>query len=734
MTGPAVDMTDPNRERIRRNLARLSARGASPDVVQRYLRDVEGISDVQAQFLNVESGSSSTAPGPAETTSQGGRIPLDVPRDAPGLPTDRKFGRVGFGAEPEMLRSLGQGASFGFGDEITARVRSLSPNQTYEGALADERQKLEGERDASRVASLGTEAAGMALTGKALGAGNLIQKATTLPRRIAAGAAEGAAAGGLYGAGAAGEGERVQGAVVGGGVGATVGAALPALGAGVRATADALGIRGAMNPQARAERAITDAIRKSGTTPGQLADDIERRAAQSGAAPEVLADQSENLLGLSRAAQARPSTAKDRVAATLVERAKQQGARLVNALETWSGTQVGNVRQTADALMNRQRTNAAKLYQEAFKDTRPITDPELESLLRVPYMQEAIAKARHLVTRRGEAFDEVFTNVPSRAARARSALGMGDTPDAVMEVYRPPTIQTMDRVKKGLDELIATASGKAGKEGLGPEALRDVTILKRRLVDILDRANPKYAQARAVFAGDAAMQDALAEGGMILKRDPREAAEVYASMTPGEQSVFRQGAIHAFRRLMEQTRGAGSAADRLAATAENLQRVKVLFQGRPIEEDRFLQMLERELRMSQSTRQGLGNSVTARLQQETRDLATNEPILGQMAQERSVRGPLVQRLLDPLNARLQGVHGSTADALAPMLTAGAQTPADLVALLRRLQAPAVRAAAQAQRGAATSTATAGLTASRVVPSPPLLLPPMPVTADATASR
>ena len=62
-------------------------------------------------------------------------------------------------------RLLAQGATLGFADELIARARSLSPNVTYDEAVADERSALEKSKEQFPVQSIAYEIGGALIPG-----------------------------------------------------------------------------------------------------------------------------------------------------------------------------------------------------------------------------------------------------------------------------------------------------------------------------------------------------------------------------------------------------------------------------------------------------------------------------------------------------------------------------------------------------------------------------------------
>lgn len=214
-------------------------------------------------------------------------------------------------AKPEDTTSLGrtaleqglQGATFGFADEITDRLGALGASvvtgEKYDDVLKDARasskQRMQAQLQERPVTSILANIGGGLLTGGALTAPKAIAgtAATTgarglinaIPKggeilansirsggtaaRIAKGALAGAASGALYGAGAADEGQRLEGAGQGAVLGGAVGGAVPAIGAAVSGT-----VNGAKN-------AAQGLVARGAD---ELSDDLANIRAQSNAA------------------------------------------------------------------------------------------------------------------------------------------------------------------------------------------------------------------------------------------------------------------------------------------------------------------------------------------------------------------------------------------------------------------------------------------------------------------
>ena len=143
-----------------------------------------------------------------------------------------------------------QGATYGFADEITDRlgagIASLATDESYDSLLKEARgmskERLQQQMKQNPEYAIPANIAGALLTSgaglstKAGGAlANSLRTGGT-GMRIAKGAGAGAVSGGLYGAGAAEEGKRLEDGGEGALYGGIIGGAIPAVGAGLSAT------------------------------------------------------------------------------------------------------------------------------------------------------------------------------------------------------------------------------------------------------------------------------------------------------------------------------------------------------------------------------------------------------------------------------------------------------------------------------------------------------------------
>ena len=114
-----------------------------------------------------------------------------------------------------LARAIGQGVTFGFGDELEAGVRSLIGDRSYDEEVADIRKSISEFRDTNPIAAYGSEIVGSIPTGVGL-AGLALRGGLKGAAKI------GALEGSIYGAG---EGEGVTGTATSAALGTGLGAA-----------------------------------------------------------------------------------------------------------------------------------------------------------------------------------------------------------------------------------------------------------------------------------------------------------------------------------------------------------------------------------------------------------------------------------------------------------------------------------------------------------------------------
>lgn len=419
-----------------------------------------------------------------------------------------------------LLNALGEGGSLGFMDEISSAVPAIGAflstpgdrtgafSDVYNTKLAEEEARNEEFRRAYPLLDFSGQAAGGTLMGGATGYGAsmspMLRSVAPIPRLMGAGAIEG----GLYGAGSAPPGQRMESAKLGAGVGAIGGPMIAAGGsltmAALRPAVRRLGESLLGTPRDRAIKEVMKALD---------ADQITRREAMAiiRSHPDMaLVDLGDATQRLGRVATSRYGRAASQGKRFLDERQQRanqnlrQRARLAAAADdSFDGTIV--------SVINNAESQAAPIYDEVFSQVIDVT-PTMLDLLSRPAMRTARAKAAKIIANEGFSTDII---------------------DDVTDV------RYMDAVKRALDDMEGAATGARRRN----EA-RVLGELRRDFVSEIDAQVPRYAEARSIFAGEQRIREASDFGRSVLRGrqyNTPDAVQRISEMTDAERKAARLG-------------------------------------------------------------------------------------------------------------------------------------------------------------------------------------------------
>lgn len=702
----------PDPEKIKRNVAKMAAAGASAEEIEAY---------IQSQGLQ-----------PIEQPEQ-----AQAPAPKPETAGDRVRGLVMSGA---------QGASLGFADDILGGIAGAQ-SKLGGGSFSEGRDaytsRFRGAQDQFRtahpVASTAAEVVGGAIPAVGALPGVAGRIAPSALRRagqmVKVGAGYGAAAGAGHAEG--GVGERAAGAAVGGAIGAVaapvLGATIPrAVGAAARggnAVVNAVQRGAARMPGSPLTRSASDATatrgpsRTSRRAAGLWADAFERdrvplesvraRGNRPTETPTMLMDMGKrNVRGRAEAATSIPSRAQEEIPAALWARQEGQSTRLLEGAQR----DLGRGREfysSADEALTALRTNAKPLYGRAYESAPEINDPRINELLELPAFQRAWKRAAELAKHEG-------VEIPERLV----AEGDPALTEALRGQQRGPSLQVLDYVKRGLDDLIAGEEAPALTFGAKPrmsELGRSLTNLKNEFLGILDEAAPDYRAARAQYRGDREVITALEEGRSVLRAPHKQLARRWDQMSDAEREMYRVGSVEAMVEEAGRLRGTGADltkriwGPRNSNVRENIQ---LMFRGDPAGYRRFRTLLENESRGNQTLQAVTGNSATARR------LAGQGDIAGVNAGEVSstlsnaASGNLAglgrQFIQTAVRRGVQGMTENVADELGAMGTAraGTQRFSDVLRQLEEAQRIRTSGRLNRYRSTAVSGSTLGGSSTR----------------------
>lgn len=431
------------------------------------------------------------------------------------------------------LNRAGETATLGVvGDEASAAAYSMLPGRTYDAELARFRDNEDAMSFAGKLSADLTGSIVPALTG--VGA---MASAPTLGAAALRGAGAGAAMGGIQGfmEGEEGLADRLQGGVLGAGIGGALGAAVPVVGDMVRR-----GVSGVSDwaRNSRVSGSVADALgigRPTARALSELVGSQDQNAVAAALARSgddaMLADVP-GLTGVLDATMRSPTPGAAMATERIGERAGRAGDEIMDALR---GNQQGPFRGPVSAergILAQSRATVHPLYEKAYNSPINYAAPEgmaIEELIkRVPPRQfaKAVEKATDQM---------IYDGLPNPQIIA----SIGD--DGKVALNQLPNVMQLDYLKRAFDDI-----AEAGKDpltgALSPDA-RFASQVARDVREATKAAVPEYGEALSQAATGIRARGALREGGKLL--DPsmtvETAMEIIDGATVAEKRLMREG-------------------------------------------------------------------------------------------------------------------------------------------------------------------------------------------------
>jgi hypothetical protein len=301
-------------------------------------------------------------------------------------------------------------------------------------------------------------------------------------------------------------------------------------------------VRSAVDPTAEAVSSpktskavpiLLKALLAQGQTPTEAVGAVT--AARARGVPLALMDTGDETRGLASALSRAPGESRTTIRGAVLPRQDAQLDRVQGAITDNLGP-VANVREQSAALMKDASTKATPLY-EAFRAEPSRTSPELESLLATPAGKSAIARARTIA-----ANDRVDPN----------KLGFDLDEQGEVQLVKNPSPQTLDYVKRGLDDVVEDNRDKTTGRLVLNTAQRAENNVRHSFVSEMDKLYPDtYPAARQAFAGPAAAAAALQKGASISAKDAETVAAETANLSPSELEQYKLGVRSALSKALE---------------------------------------------------------------------------------------------------------------------------------------------------------------------------------------
>jgi hypothetical protein len=671
-----------------------------------------------------------------------------------------------------LIESGLKGATFGASNKLIAGAKAILPEAVggthgfdYARALRDTNADQEEFERKHPIASRLAEVAGSLPTVIATGGAGALEEGAGIGTKIAAASVQGAkygAAGGLLGS------DRLKdiprNVAKGTAIGAASGIALEGGGQLVGAGARSLGIpeavsnaavstasrlpvgrlksgleriSGAVGPRGEASSLISQRIAQGGKTPADLSREVTAQTAASGSKPEIMADYSPPVAGLTKMVLRRPGPTRAQVSDVIQDRGASTAGRVSADL---GGVPALPPKQQLELMINDRDASAAQKFPAAYAaGAAGVDDPALAEIMSRPSFKQAYGMAQKMAKDEGTRLPtkvdvklnegaQTLLDAAKPADRDALEAKLMSNPQAVTRSETPiPDVRTIHYVDRAIRRMI-----DGGFEGNAPIVdPQHAGVLYQALGDLRQRMAvkvPKFGEALADYADRSQKINALQTGLNLFKytkseRVPPQALGAGESlalkasrrgldgleaavnhMAPDEQELFRQGALTAVRDKIANTPKTleGSTASILTKvfgnSADAARWQRLLF-ANPDEAAAFQHGLLRERRMAVTgKRLGTGSDTAENLNED-------QSVKGRAALVGSLVAP-VQTLKAAASASELANKGKVVDALGPRLSA--HTPTDLAREFSKLDAEqdvrsAIRKGGSAIRNAMVGT-------------------------------
>lgn len=440
---------------------------------------------------------------------------------------------------PVIGPALQTGSDY-LGTEIMGRLSGQDPAQMREDIWARRGQRAENNPASAMSGNLAGAMGPIGAAGAtATGARLLGITGKNLGTRAAASGLSSAA---ISGADTAARGGDTADVLTSTGIGGTIGAAIPIVGAGISKGIGAVankvgsGTRGVFRPEAEASRRVGAALQRDmASSPQAIANQADEAVAREAGIPMLNVDRGgETTRALARSVGNQSPEARATIERVASDRFAAQGDRATGFIRKIAGGNVDDLAFQDGIRIAAQSTNRPA-YNRAYANPRAqsMWDQDFEQLMQAPAIQQSAKEATERGANRAAA--EGFQPVKNPFQEVDGRLTLKRNPDGSTA---RPTLQFWDQVKRNLDSKIGVAE-RGGDNTLAG----DLRTLKRALVDKLDQTVPEYGVARKGAAAFFDAEDAVEAGRKFVnaRRSIPEAKRAFEKFSPAEKAGFRAG-------------------------------------------------------------------------------------------------------------------------------------------------------------------------------------------------
>jgi hypothetical protein len=421
--------------------------------------------------------------------------------------------------------------------------------------------------------------------------------------------------------------------------------------------------------------------------------------------PSMVANVDPRMADLAEAVAQRTGRGAGKIEQALTE--QKLGARERTYSQVRGAMQPGDYYGDEQKLLAELRQKASTMYDQAYA-AGPIDDPRINAVLKTPAFAGFFAKAKQIADMEATAA-KLRGEDPSKYELPELYDFIKDQAGNIvdMKLRTVPDVRTLDYIKRGIDATIDSGFRGQGMSTAEAQALKQ---LRNQLGAAVDDNVPAYQAARAAYAGDMEILDAMRIGmNEFGKMDHEQVAAMVSKMAPSELAALRTGVARDLYSKIMAPSGNFNAAQRVIGSPEMQAKLQPLFDN-PGQFRLFKAAMEREAQLFHQANRILGGSQTGKRAQ-MRESLEDDGAVGDTLRD-IVTGGWWNSLTNATGRfiRSSDMTEETANRLADMLTA--KDPADVAAVVRlleqhdKLMAPKALKAGAAEMGLTTGTASA----------------------------
>ena len=441
--------------------------------------------------------------------------------DAEYLAAIRAKHGVGMSGADEA-RLLAQGVALGFGDEIEAAVRALSPTVTYAEALKEIRESISKAKESYPLKSAALEVGGALVPGLAAAP---FTGGTSLIPSIGRAAAIGAAEGAIYGLGT---GEGAEGRIKEGVKGAVTGAILnPAVQKGMQSvTGGATGLSNYLRGKFgnKLAKPVQDEVMRIVEGSGLSVDEIIMRIDNG----EIFPDMSESALTELRGYAAQGGKGQEIIDEALRRRSSTLKTDVIETLQRdlATDTPTGNITMAFNKNIKELKAAESKAYDELFKDAEvnlpigPNSAPALNAV--VGDLLQDFTFLRPKV-------NQILT-----ANKLPPIFKVGK--DKKLTLTRALDLETVEQIRRALSNRVDKGFKSSDSALAIPQKAR-----LTELTQLLDEISEPLKQTRAKWSSIMDAQEMFEKGKSALNMKPEELEELVFDMSADNLTALRTG-------------------------------------------------------------------------------------------------------------------------------------------------------------------------------------------------